>query len=79
MTPSQRSAFAEGGGGGLFSASYLLDAIATIGVTAILIYVAWLVRTSYAEYGAGHLTPGEMLFVWVRGIFVLMVVLAIFI
>ncbi len=55
MTPTQQAAFAEGGGGGLFTAPYLLNAIATIGVTAIILYVAWLVQTSYQEYGQGKI------------------------
>ncbi len=79
MTPTQQAAFAAGGGGGLFTAPYLLNAIATIGVTAIILYVAWLVQTSYQEFGQGKITPGEMFFIWARGAFILLVVLYIFI
>lgn len=75
MTPSQETAFAEGGGGNLFSAANLLEAIASIGATAIIIYVAWLAYASYSEYGEGTISAGEMIWVWFRGVFMMMVIL----
>ena len=78
MTPSQEAAFNSGGGGNYFTADNLFSAISLIGGTAIVLYVAWLVVQSYNEYGDGEISASNMLFIWARGVFILLIFLSIF-
>ena len=72
MTPAQQTAFAEGGGGGFFSADYLLETIILVSVATLVTHTAWIIYKSYGEFGSRKIKPGEMVTLWVRAIFMLM-------
>lgn len=50
-----------------------------IGITglAFILYVVWLCLSAYAEFADGHLTAFDVVVYAARGIFVLLVVLAL--
>lgn len=50
-----------------------------IGITGLsfILYVVWLCLSAYAEFGNGHLTAFDVVMYAARGIFVLLVVLAL--
>jgi hypothetical protein len=71
--------FKEGagcGGGPCFqTADAMLLAVQSIGVAAILTYVAWLCVTAYNNFGQEQLSARDMLIVWGRCVLVLMIIL----
>lgn len=74
MNAAQSAAFQEGTGD-VFTAAELLWTIQAIGATAVILYVAWLCYRAYIDYGAENLTAKDMILIWFRGVFVLMVLL----
>lgn len=74
MNAAQAAAFEEGTGD-FFTAAQLLWTIQAIGATAVFLYVAWLCYRAYDDYGAEVITAKDMIIVWFRGVFVMMVLL----
>lgn len=74
MTAVQVEAFEEGAGN-LFTAADLLLALQLIGITAVLLYVAWLSYRAYTDYGDGSISATDLIITWCRGVFVLMLLL----
>jgi integrating conjugative element protein (TIGR03758 family) len=74
MKADQELAVNEGAGG-FIAAADLLWVIQAIGATAAFLYVAWLCYSAYDEYGSGYISSGDMVAVWARSVFVLMVLL----
>jgi len=74
MTAAQLTAFEEGTGGYII-ADDLLWTIQAIGSTAVFLYVAWLCIAAYNDYGDGAIKANDMIFVWLRGVFVMMVLI----
>ncbi|MEJ2622833.1 MAG: DUF3262 family protein [Candidatus Thiodiazotropha sp.] len=74
MTADQYAAFKEGAGNFL-TAEELLWTIQAIGATAVFLYVAWLCYRAYDDYGEEVITANDMVIVWFRGVFVMMVLL----
>lgn len=74
MNAAQSAAFEEGTGD-FFTAAELLWTIQAIGTTAVFLYVAWLCYRAYDDYGAEVITAKDMITVWFRGVFVMMVLL----
>ena len=74
MNATQISSFEEGAGS-VFTASDLLNLIQSIGVVVLITYVAWLCVNAYKDYGDQTITAGTMVTIWLRSIFMLMVLL----
>jgi len=74
MNAAQSAAFEEGTGD-FFTAADLLLAIQSIGATAVFLYVAWLCYCAYRDYGAEIIKAKDMVIIWLRGVFVMMVLL----
>lgn len=74
MNAAQSAAFEEGAGGFL-TADLLLEAIQAIGATAVFIYIAWICFRAYNDYGAEQITAKDMVVVWGRSLFVMLVLL----
>jgi hypothetical protein len=74
MSPLQLNAFKEGAGS-LMTAPDLLFTLQAIGATAAITFLAWLCYQAYMDFGDGTITPTDMLIVWIRGVFILMVLL----
>lgn len=74
MNAAQTAAFEEGTGD-VFTAAELLWTIQAIGTTAVFLYVAWLCYRAYDDYGAEVIGAKDMIIVWFRGVFVMMVLL----
>lgn len=77
MTEELANAFAEGGGGGLFTANYLLATIIGVTITALILLVAKLIYDSYSEWGSDELKTRAMIGVWTRSIFIMSVTIYI--
>ncbi len=76
MNTAERAAFQEGAGGFL-TAGDLLIAIQGIGVTAALTYVSWLCICAYQDYGKGKIKSIDMITIWFRAVFILVIFIAI--
>ena len=74
MNAAQNAAFLEGTGGN-FSASQLLFSIQAIGATVVLLYAVWIFYMAYNNWGEGIIKPKDMLTIWARCVFVMMVLL----
>lgn len=74
MNAAQTAAFEEGSGAFLTAAD-LLWTTQAIGATAVFIFVAWLCYRAYNDFGAESITAKDMLIVWFRGVFMMMVML----
>ena len=74
MNAAQSAAFEEGTGD-FFTAADLLWTIQAIGTTVVFLYVAWLCYSAYNNYGAERIGAKDMITVWFRGLFVMMVLL----
>jgi integrating conjugative element protein (TIGR03758 family) len=74
VNAAQATAFEEGTGGS-FSAVELLWAIQAIGATVAILYVAWLCYFAYINWGDDQIKAKQMLTIWARSVFVLMVIL----
>ena len=74
MNAAQSAAFEEGTGD-FFTAADLLWTIQAIGAAAVFLYVAWLCVCAYSDYGAEAIRAKDMVIVWLRGVFVMMVLL----
>ena len=80
MNAAQQNWFAEGagcGGGGpcFLTADAMLFAMQAIGVVAILTYVAWVCVSAYGDFGQEQINAKDMVIIWCRAVFVLMVLL----
>jgi hypothetical protein len=79
MNSQQAQWFAEGagcGGGSCYlTADAMLLTVQSIGAVAIFIYVAWLCVSAYNDFGQEQISATDMVIVWSRGVFVLMVIL----
>ena len=74
ISQQQKVSFAEGSGG-IFSADNMLFAVQTIGATSLLLFIAWIFLKAYSEYGEGNTKANEVLVVWARAVFILMVLM----
>ena len=74
MNTGQVASFKEGTGD-YFTADDLLTLVQGIGATVVLLYVAWLCITAYNDYGAGNIKANDMLIIWSRGVFAMMILL----
>ncbi|WP_444928291.1 DUF3262 family protein (plasmid) [Microbulbifer sp. TRSA002] len=74
MKPAQAAAFQEGTGN-VFTAADLLWTIQAIGSTAVFLYVSWMCYRAYEDYGSGAIAAKDMVIVWLRSVFVMMVLL----
>lgn len=74
MNAAQSASFEEGTGS-YFTAAEMLNAIQLLGATAVFLYMAWLCVSAYQAYGQGSLKAIDMIIVWCRGLFVMMVTL----
>lgn len=74
MNAAQVTAFEEGTGS-FFTAAEFLFTVQAIGTTLVFIYVAWLLLRAYNDYGEGYIKSGDMIIVWLRGIFMMMIFL----
>lgn len=74
MNAAQSAAFEEGTGG-FFTAANLLLTVQAIGTTAAILYVAWLCYTAYQDWSDEEIKAQDMIIIWFRGVFVLMVLL----
>ena len=74
MNVNQATDF-EQGVGGFFTAGELLLAIQGIGATVVFLYVSWLCLRAYDDYGREYIKAQDMIIVWARGVFVLMLLL----
>lgn len=74
MNAVQETAFKEGTGS-FFTAAQLLEVVQMIGATAVFLYVAWLCLRAYNDFGAGDVSAINMIIVWCRAVFVMMVLL----
>ena len=79
MNAAQQQWFEEGagcGGGPCFQTSTaMLQAIQLIGVTAFILYTAWVCLQAYEDFGAERINGTSMLVIWCRSVFILMVLL----
>lgn len=76
MNPELADIFNEGSGGGL-NAFDLLLLIQSIGVTAVITYVAWICYSAYVDFGKEKLDGTELILLWGRSTFLLMLFLYI--
>lgn len=74
MSPAQ-STFFEEGTGSFFTAAEMLNVIQLLGATAVFLYMAWHCVSAYQAYGEGKLKAMDMIILWCRGLFVMMVTL----
>lgn len=63
------------GANGFITADDVLLAVQAIGATAVFIWAAWVLLKSYNDWAAGKIKGGQMLFVWARAVFLMMVLL----
>lgn len=80
MNANQSIWFREGAGCGesgvcYFTAENLLWAIQAIGTTVVFLFVAWLCYRAYIDYGEESISAKDMIIVWFRAVFVMMVLL----
>lgn len=76
MNATMAGWFEEGAGGFLTAAEFLWT-IKAIGVVLALTYVAWLMHRAYADYGIQRIKSSDMIMVWFRAVFILMIFLFI--
>lgn len=74
MNAAQSAAFEEGTGN-FFTAAELLWTVQAIGTTAVFLYVAWLCYRAYEDFGAEYITAKDMIIVWLRAVFLMMLLL----
>lgn len=74
MNAAQSASFEEGTGS-YFTAEEMLNAIQLLGAAAVFLYMAWLCLKAYQAYGEGQLKAMDMIIIWFRGLFVMMVTL----
>lgn len=74
MNAAQAAAFEEGTGG-FFTAAGLLWTVQAIGATVVFLYVAWLSYTAYIDFCEEEIKAKDMIIIWFRGVFVMMVLL----
>jgi integrating conjugative element protein (TIGR03758 family) len=74
VNATQIASFEEGAGS-FFTAANLLNLIQSIGVVVLITYVAWLCVNAYKDYGDETISAGTMITIWMRGIFMLMILL----
>jgi integrating conjugative element protein (TIGR03758 family) len=74
MNAAQSAAFEEGAGG-YITAPDLLMTIQAIGATVVFLYIAWMCYRAYSDFGAEIIKAGDMITIWFRGLFVMMVLL----
>ena len=67
------------GAGGFITAAGMLLAIQSIGVTIIFLYVSWLCLSAYQDFCNETIRSSDMIFVWARGVFIMMVMIYILI
>lgn len=77
MTAEQIAAFFSGTGE-FFSAADSLLLIQMLGVTAVLLWAAWVAVTAYKEWGSEEITQGDMLGLWFRAVLMLMILSYLF-
>lgn len=80
MSPTQYQWFEDGSGCGgagscWMSASAMLEVIQMIAVVAVLLFVTWVCLKAYDNWAQEQIRPGDMIFIWARSVFVLMVIL----
>lgn len=63
------------GANGFITADDALLAVQTIGATVVFIWAAWVLLKSYQDWASGKMKGGQMLFVWARVVFLMMVLL----
>jgi len=74
MNAAQSVAFEEGTGD-FFTAGELLWSVQAIGTTVVFLFVAWLCYRAYIDYGEEYISAKDMIIVWFRAVFVMMVLL----
>lgn len=74
MNAAQSVAF-EKGTGNFFTAGELLWSVQAIGTTVVFLFVAWLCYRAYIDYGEEYISAKDMIIVWFRAVFVMMVLL----
>ena len=74
MDAAQTVAFEEGTGA-FITAPEMLFTIQAIGTTVVFLYMAWLCYRAYINYGSEEIDSKDMIIVWFRGLFVMMVLL----
>ena len=63
------------GANGFITADDALLAVQGIGATVVFIWAAWVLLKSYQDWATGKIKGGQMLFVWARAVFLMMVLL----
>lgn len=74
MNAAQEVAFEEGTGG-FFTAFQMSWTIQAIGVTVVFLFVAWICIRAYNDYGTGAISAKDMIILWFRSTFVMMLLL----
>ena len=67
------------GANGFITADDALLAVQVIGATIVFIWAAWVLLKSYQDWAAGNIKGGQMLFVWARIVFLMMILLFLFV
>ncbi len=74
MNAAQTVAFEEGTGS-FVTAPEMLFTVQAIGTTVVFLYVAWIFYRAYINYGDGDIKSKDMIIIWFRGLFIMMVLL----
>ena len=77
MTAAQLSAFYDGTGQ-FFTALDSLLLVQVLGATAVFLWAAWIAVTAYKEWGSEEITQGDMIGMWFRAVFMMMILLFLF-
>ena len=60
---------------GFITADNTLLAAQSIGATIVILWTAWVSVKAYNDWTNGKTKAGQMIFIWFRAVFVLMVIL----